>query len=103
MNYQKYLIRKKESKKNLLLILDCNNEWGKRKEEDFYIGINPFCCKEELEGYPISFYLGFENAKCNNELDGLTFHFVKESLVGVDKKIIPLLEKDLENLKLKVS
>ncbi len=86
---KKYLIKENESKENLLLILDCENEYKNGYEnEKIELSIE----KEDVDRkwFPVAIYLN------NYWYDICTLDFIKRSLVKSDINIIDLLENDLK-------
>ena len=86
---KKYLIKENESKENLLLVLDYENEYKNGYEnEKIELSIE----KEDIDRkeFPIAVYLN------GLHYDICTLDFIKESLVKSDIDIINLLENDLK-------
>lgn len=84
---KKYLVKENESKENLLLVLDCENEYKNGYEnEKIELSIE----KKDIDRkeFPIALYL--------NGLwyDICTLDFIKKSLVKSDINIINLLENE---------
>ena len=98
-NYDKYLIEKQKSRENLLKVLDPNDEWGEQRNDTFHLGIDTILSVEDMDRktYPILIYKG------EFEYDAITISCMKKCLVGKDKKIIKLLEKDLAHFEINAS